>query len=205
MKICTKCKGEKELDEYYLKSGKPQSQCKECIRELRRIFATKNKDRLNKKRRDNKTDETRAKDREYYKNNRDHILKKNAKYRQRNLKKSREDVVKYHRKRRLSDPLFRTSCNMRHRIYMAFKKSRWNKTSKTQEMLGCNFKEAFSHIESQFTDGMNWENRSLWHIDHIKPLSLATTKEELIELCHYTNLQPLWAADNLRKSDKWEE
>lgn len=50
---------------------------------------------------------------------------------------------------------------------------------------------------------MNWENRNLWHIDHIKPLSLATTENELYELCHYTNLRPLWAIDNLKKGNKY--
>ena len=49
---------------------------------------------------------------------------------------------------------------------------------------------------------MNWENRNLWHVDHIIPLSSAKTEEELVKLCHYTNLQPLWAEDNLKKSNK---
>ena len=49
---------------------------------------------------------------------------------------------------------------------------------------------------------MNWDNRSEWHIDHIVPLSSANTEEELIRLCHYTNLQPLWAEDNLKKGGK---
>jgi hypothetical protein len=58
------------------------------------------------------------------------------------------------------------------------------------------------HLESKFVDGMSWDNRSRWHIDHIMPLASAKTEEELVALCHYTNLQPLWAAENLRKSDK---
>ena len=51
---------------------------------------------------------------------------------------------------------------------------------------------------------MSWETHSLygWHIDHIIPLSSAKTEEEIYQLCHYTNLQPLWAEDNLKKGDK---
>jgi hypothetical protein len=49
---------------------------------------------------------------------------------------------------------------------------------------------------------MSWDNKHLWHIDHIIPLSSAKTEDELKQLCHYTNLQPLWAADNIKKSNK---
>jgi hypothetical protein len=69
-------------------------------------------------------------------------------------------------------------------------------------MLGIEWEMAKQHIERQFTKGMNWDNQGKWHIDHIIPLASANTEEELIKLCHYTNLQPLWAEDNLTKSDK---
>ena len=69
-------------------------------------------------------------------------------------------------------------------------------------MLGADYETAFNHIESRFKDGMTWDNQGEWHIDHIVPLASATTEEELIKLCHYTNLQPLWAEDNLKKGDK---
>jgi hypothetical protein len=49
---------------------------------------------------------------------------------------------------------------------------------------------------------MSWENRDEWHIDHIIPLSSANSEEELYKLCHYTNLQPLWAEENIKKSNK---
>ena len=70
------------------------------------------------------------------------------------------------------------------------------------EMLGCTPEELRDHLQSQFTEGMTLENHGEWHIDHIIPLASANTEEEIVKLCHYTNLQPLWAEDNLSKSDK---
>ena len=91
---------------------------------------------------------------------------------------------------------------LRNRTYIAFKNKGYRKTSKTQEMLGVDWEVAKQHIERQFTKGMNWNNQGEWHIDHIIPLASASTLERLKELCHYTNLQPMWAEDNLIKSDK---
>ncbi len=49
---------------------------------------------------------------------------------------------------------------------------------------------------------MNWDNQGNWHVDHIIPLQSSNTKQELIKLCHYTNLQPLWGVDNYNKGNK---
>jgi hypothetical protein len=75
------------------------------------------------------------------------------------------------------------------------------------ELTGDDGTQLVKHIESLFVDGMSWENRSEWHIDHIRPCASfdLTDPAQQRECFHYTNLQPLWAEDNLRKSDKWEE
>ena len=67
--------------------------------------------------------------------------------------------------------------------------------------LGCTVSELRSYLEAQFLPGMSWENMGKWHIDHIKPLAGfdLTNRECFLEACHYTNLQPLWAVDNIRK------
>lgn len=69
--------------------------------------------------------------------------------------------------------------------------------------LGISIDEFKIYLESKFTDGMSWHNVGEWHIDHIKPLSSfnLTDEDEFRKACHYTNLQPLWASDNLRKSN----
>ena len=65
--------------------------------------------------------------------------------------------------------------------------------------------EAKTYIASLFQKGMSWDNYGEWHLDHIKPISLATTEEEVYKLCHYTNYQPLWAKDNIIKGAKYYE
>lgn len=91
---------------------------------------------------------------------------------------------------------------LRSRTLCGFKYAGWKKTSKTEALIGVSYETAKIHLERKFTKGMNWGNIGEWHIDHIIPLSSAKTEEELKALCHYTNLQPLWAKDNLSKSDK---
>lgn len=70
--------------------------------------------------------------------------------------------------------------------------------------LGCSVSELLAHLENLFQSGMSWDNYGKWHIDHIKPLSLydLTDPAQLAEACNYSNLQPLWAADNIRKLNK---
>jgi len=82
------------------------------------------------------------------------------------------------------------------------KKEKIKKSNKTFELIGCTPQSLKEHLEKQFVEGMTWNNRNEWHIDHIIPLSSAKSKEEIYKLCHYTNLQPLWAEDNLKKSNK---
>jgi hypothetical protein len=91
---------------------------------------------------------------------------------------------------------------MRGRLNHFLTKNNLTKTNKTFEIVGCSPQFLKEYLEKQFIDGMTWENRSEWHIDHIIPLSSAKTEDELYRLCHYTNLQPLWAEENLKKSNK---
>jgi hypothetical protein len=69
------------------------------------------------------------------------------------------------------------------------------------EILGASYAAAKAHIESKFKEGMNWVNHGAWHIDHIVPIAMFDLNDrgQLLAASHYTNLQPLWARDNLRK------
>ena len=135
---------------------------------------------------------------EYYEHNRERIIRQTKKYRVDN----KESVNKYYRERKKTEPLFKLKCTLRNRTTMAFKRKGYSKNTKTQDMLGVEWKVVKKHIERQFTKGMKWDNHGEWHIDHIIPLASAKNEEELMKLCHYKNLQPLWAEDNLKKSTK---
>lgn len=105
---------------------------------------------------------------------------------------------------RKKSPLNRIKMSMRTRVSSYCKKIQVDKNFKTMDALGCTSEQFKQHLESKFTEGMTWDNYPKWHVDHIKPISLATTEQEAIELSHYTNLQPLWAEDNLRKGNKYD-
>ncbi|WP_440679034.1 hypothetical protein [Candidatus Pelagibacter sp. HIMB1517] len=98
----------------------------------------------------------------------------------------------------------RLALRMRHRIAEFMKIKKMTKKNKTFHMVGCTPQELKSHLESQFKDGMTWDNWTVhgWHIDHIIPLDSAKNEEDLKKLCHYSNLQPMWAKENILKSNK---
>lgn len=113
-----------------------------------------------------------------------------------------EQKRKYKRNKYNTDVMQNLKERMRGRLNSFFKYKNLTKSKKTIEILGCEWGILKIHIEKQFKDGMNWENRELWHVDHIIPLASAKNEQELIKLCHYTNLQPLWAEENLKKGSK---
>ena len=127
----------------------------------------------------------------------------NKEYREKNKDTLRVKQNLYYLNRRQNDPLYHLTWILRVRIRDAFRRNGYKKTSKTCELLGADFKTVSKYIEQQFTEGMVWGLVGpKIHIDHKIPLASANNKEELIKLFHYTNLQPLWAEDNLKKSDK---
>ena len=112
---------------------------------------------------------------------------------------------KYVKGRRKTDPAFLLIDSLRHRLYMALKLN--SKCGSAVELLGCTSEEAAKHLEKQFLIGMSWDNHGDWHIDHILPLTHFDLQDpkQLAEVCHYTNLQPLWAKDNISKGNKIKE
>jgi hypothetical protein len=158
--------------------------------------------RVKKHYHDNKeknSEKFRLRSNEYYKKNKENRLE----YRKTYLKNNREKHNEYVKNKKLSSPIYYLSCVVRNRIRTFLKSKNVTKKNKTFDIVGCSPEFLKEYLEQKFTEGMSWELMgSNIHIDHIIPLSSAKTEEELYKLCHHTNLQPLWAEDNLKKSDK---
>ena len=184
-KICSKCKVEKLICEFTKDKRRHDGHyvyCNECRKVIYRLNFELIKE----------------KSRNYYYDNKEKnhtkILERNRLWRKNN--------PSYTTDRKKTDPAFKLIKNLRSRLSRFINFTYITKRSTTINLVGCLPKELKLFLENKFTDNMSWVNYGEWHIDHIIPLSTAKTEEDLYKLCHYTNLQPLWAKDNLAKSNK---
>lgn len=142
---------------------------------------------------------------QYNKENKKHIRQYQSQYYKKNKEQISKRITKYRHERRKTDIEFRILQNCRSRLNKVIKGE--TKSVSTKKLIGCSIEKLLEHLENQFQDGMTWDNYGEWHIDHIKPCALFdfTKVKDQRECFHYTNLQPLWAEDNLRKKDKYIE
>lgn len=187
----------------------------DAIRAQQKAYREANRDELARRRRERREanlDAYRAKERARTKTpaQRAAAVERTRKWQEANLERHRE-WMRSNRKRRMdSDPAFKASVAMRRRFYMAIRNQvydGWNiRSGQAVRLLGCTMAEFVAYIESLWSAGMTWENwtRDGWHIDHIVPLSAfdLSDEDQAKAACHYTNLRPLWAKDNLRKGAK---
>ena len=119
-------------------------------------------------------------------------------------KANRERRNKERRDRSANDPVYRLIHNTRSLVSRSFLYGGFTKGSKTESVIGCSYEEYRDHLESQFTDGMTWENQGTggWVVDHRLPNSAGKTEEEVSALNHHRNLQPMWEKENIAKGDK---
>lgn len=122
-------------------------------------------------------------------------------YQVENREKISDYMNHYRKERRKTDINFKLTCILRTRLCMAIRTDQ--KSGSAVKDLGCSVTFLKKYIESLFSNGMTWENYGEWHIDHKIPLSSLDLSNpfEFKKACHYTNLQPLWAIDNIRKAD----
>jgi hypothetical protein len=156
---------------------------KELARQRNAAYRAQNKEKLNEY------------NRNYYKNNK---LRAREYY-----QLNKERINQTHNTRRKTDIQFKLGCRLRDRINKVLKKKQ--KVGSAVRDLGCSVIFLKQYLESKFYTGMTWENYGAWHIDHIIPLSMFNleNKEEFLQACHYSNLQPLWAKDNLSKGARY--
>lgn len=105
-----------------------------------------------------------------------------------------EKTVERDRQYRATDPSYRMFRSVQNRSGQVLRGE-----ASPSRAVGCSHAVLKRYIENRFTDGMTWDRYGRWEVDHITPLSAARCLEHLIELCHYSNLQPLWKRDNLAK------
>lgn len=189
----------------------------EYHKSLKKNWVEKNKDYMKKYwmlYSESNSDKLKEKSKKYYKSNSEKHKQLMIDWRERNPEyhkiydkeyniKNPEYKKNYIKNKRNSDDLFRLSCNLQRRVKLFLDSKNISKQNKTFDIVGCSPEFLKEYLEKQFTEGMSWElvGKHI-HIDHIIPLSSAKTEEEVYKLCHYSNLQPLWAEDNMKKSNK---
>lgn len=219
-KTCIKCKLAKDLESFTnnrTKNDGKNNYCKLCqsiyrqqhnskIKNYLKKYRKKHKKRLNdlyKTYRTNNKEKIRKRDLEYREKNQIKIKRYHRQWRKKNKQVINQKKRKHYHTRK-QDINYRLLNNLRARIRIAIKGGK--KCLGTAGLLGCSIETARIHIEKQFKDGMSWDNYGLygWHIDHIIPCDkFDLSKEKEQKKCfHYTNLQPLWAKDNIKKSNK---
>lgn len=182
MKTCFTCKNTLNFNYFHKNKQKKDgfdTNCKSCRKVNSKKHYEKNKETIKIKT-----------------NSRYHKIKHTEKYKIQRNSKQKEKLK--------TDKFYCLTRRLRNRLYYGIKNTNWKKNSKFIEYIGCNRETLIQHIESQFLDGMSWENIGKWQLDHHFPLSKARTENDIYTLSHYTNLRPMWANENKSKNNKVE-
>jgi hypothetical protein len=185
--------------------------CRKCYRSLPEVKEREKQSRLKKiehyrsvcrQYSDNNKDKIATKNADWYRANKDRALDTKRRYRKLIKERSDYEPSTYGRDRARIDLDFKLRRVLRSRLSHAV----CGKAGSAVRDLGCSIEDLKKYLECKFQDGMTWDNYGLhgWHIDHIIPLSSfdLTDREQFLKACHYTNLQPLWAKDNLIKGSR---
>lgn len=184
-KVCRVCSIEKIVDEFV----KSKRICKHCQKQYLKDRYLKNRE------------EELNKSKVNYQLNKDYIKERNRNYSKNNREKINKTIRKYKDEVLKKDPLWVIKNRVSIKIRRCLKNLGSTKSKSTLQIIGCTLEEFKIHIESLFQEGMSWENKSLWDIDHVVPLAFAENENEIILLNHYSNLRPLWRRENILKSD----
>lgn len=211
MKKCKKCNLEKEKSCFHKHTGSKDRlayNCKDCCHNIAQETYMNNKEKIDKRRKEyaiENKERIKAVRLNYFSSEqyRKRKAEYDIEYRKNNKEKIAEHKKRWELKNR-NEINFKIVRNLRRRIHHVIKDN--YKSDSTIQLLGCTVEEFIKYLENQFTDGMTWENYGVdgWHIDHILPCSSfdLSIEENQRKCFHFSNMQPLWAIDNLKKSKK---
>ena len=210
-RVCKACGTEKSIEDFRIKAGYRRWTCSDCDRERNNRYS---RDRNKRDR-----EKVNARNAKWVSINRGKRREQQKRYREDNAERLRESEKRcrsakpdQYREaariraatRRATDLDFKLKDVLRKRVRNALLGAA--KAETTMSLLGCSVEDLKAHLESQFENGMNWDNHGIhgWHIDHIKPCSSfdLTDPEQQKECFHFSNLQPLWAQENWNKGNK---
>ena len=214
-KICSKCKQEKLIEEFYKdKTTKDelQSVCKFCTTEHNIKYRKSHKEetkeycRIHKKERNEYTKKWYIE----HKKEKQTYVKEWRKTHQKQIKEQNRNYEKNHKVERREQEVNRRRTDINFRILGILRRRLWNalkgncKSARTVQLLGCSIEFLKDYLTKKFTTGMSFDNYGKWHIDHVNPCaSFDLSKPCEQQKCfHYTNLQPLWANENQSKGSK---
>lgn len=215
-KICRGCGLSKPISDFYKSRGR----CKICISKQGKQRYSQNKEKILKKTaeyREAHREEINRYFRERYKNNRKEILESQKKYNEEHREEKKKYLRKYYRdnkerlrkqnlerqRRRLqNDSMYKLKRQVSLLIWRSFNQRDYVKPAHSEEILGCKLDKFTTYLKQTWFKeyGTEWTGQPC-HIDHIVPLATAKTKEDVVKLCHYTNLRLLTPEDNMEKSD----
>ena len=230
-KTCNKCGIEKNVNEFELRSDthKYRNTCEECRKKYLHEWYQNNINHIKEYNRINK-EHIKEKSKERYQRNKEHLKEYSREFRRNhreliqkynllnneNIKKRKKEYHKTHRQyeneyskqrhaiRKMTDKKYILRIRVRNLIKHSFERQGYSKKSKTYSIIGTDYETFYNHLLQTFMNnyGYEWDGVEEVHIDHIIPLATAETEEDVIKLCHYTNLQLLKGKDNLEKGSK---
>ena len=197
---------EQNKDKIKLRKATRYSHFKEEISKRNKKYTEKNQEKIKTYRKEyylRNKEKINSRSRLHYKENKEQYMINGKRYESKNKESRRKYYNNYVSSRRDSDPVYRLKTNVRSLIRTVFRNKGYQKKSKTEKILGCELSFLISHLKETFKSryGRDFTKEDRVEIDHILPMALATTEEEVLKFNHFSNLQLLTRMDNLRKGD----
>lgn len=213
-RVCNKCNILKPIFDFRKRTNSHlyRRECKRCEVKMNKVYQDNNKEKVREKSKkyEQKNKEKIAEQRKIWKlNNPDYYKKHGREYRKKNREKILEYNREYQKNKYHNDIDYKLRILIGGRIRRILTQKKIIKDSSTMQLLGCSLDFFKNYIENKFIDGMTWDELKdgRIHLDHVRPCSSfnLSKKDDLKACFHYTNLQPLWAEDNLKKGSKYYE